>query len=279
MKIFDKNSSIVSKVLFLGQKLLSAVLSLLTPEKELVQKLEKMDLEDMNKLIRRAPSFRNTTNARDLSKNNSGKNIYENMQAIFAYSDPLAKQMVWEIKYRKNLVLADKIGFLIYREMIAVAKNIGDNGNRKDSLGTIGAPDVPISVGTPKEIIVAPIPASKQRKRERGFNQCEIICQAIMKCAVMKNNLAHGENLGEIFLYEPNLLAKIKNTPHQADLTREKRLKNISGSFAIPFPEKIHGKIIFIVDDVITTGKTMFEAKKILESAGAKKVYCFAIAH
>jgi predicted amidophosphoribosyltransferase len=60
---------------------------------------------------------------------------------------------------------------------------------------------------------------------------------------------------------------------------RSERLRNPKDSFRILYPEKIAGREILLLDDVVTTGATLREAKRVLKSAGAKKVHCFALAH
>ncbi|MEK7185431.1 MAG: hypothetical protein AAB726_02310 [Patescibacteria group bacterium] len=216
-------------------------LYLVAPEKESVRKLS---YEEPRELARILPAAKPIAYLRDGA---------QNLFALFAYKDRRVKEIVWEIKYRKNSALAEKIGFLLFEKMKARIRARAENFN-----------------GNPPEIILAPIPTSSARRKERGFNQCEVICEAVMK---------NAPPASEIFSYEPYLLAKIKNTPHQADLTRKERLTNVAGSFAIPHPEKVCGKIIFIVDDVITTGRTIGEAEAMLMEAGAKSVYGFAIAH
>jgi len=55
--------------------------------------------------------------------------------------------------------------------------------------------------------------------------------------------------------------------------------KNLSDSFSVKNPEIIKDKNIILIDDVLTTGATLTEAKKILKSFGAKKVIAFTVAH
>lgn len=213
-------------------------LYIVAPEKESVKKLAGMESRDIARIL---PAAGPIVCLRDRAPN---------LSALFAYKDRRVKELVWEIKYRKNSALAERIGVLLYEKMLAQAQT--------ENL---------------REVILAPIPTSGVRRKERGFNQCEVICEAVMK------NFQKDKKVREIFSYEPNALAKIKNTPHQADLARDERLTNVAGSFAVPHPEKVRDKIIFIVDDVITTGQTITEAETALMGAGVKSVYGFSIAH
>jgi len=90
------------------------------------------------------------------------------------------------------------------------------------------------------------------------------------------NNLRHGVNMQ----LANNILIKPKETEHQARIRdRRERLKNIAGSFAVKNNEKIKGKNIILIDDILTTGATLSEAKKVLKQAGARKVIAFTVAH
>jgi len=120
-----------------------------------------------------------------------------------------------------------------------------------------------------QEPILIPVPLSKSRMRERGFNQAELICNNITK-------LDEGKNLTLL----KNVLIKIKGTKHQARIeNRRERLKNIIGSFSLVNSELIKNRNIILIDDVITTGATLFEARKVLKRGGARKVIAFTVAH
>src|SRR6266404_1163552 len=125
-----------------------------------------------------------------------------------------------------------------------------------------------------------PIPLASSRQRWRGFNQAEVLCQAIS---------------AELNLPIADVLVRQKNTKTQKDLKKEDRLKNVAGVFAIKtkLPSPIHGeglgeglksadvirgKNIILVDDVTTTGATLQEAAKVLKINGAAQVICLTVA-
>jgi competence protein ComFC len=117
--------------------------------------------------------------------------------------------------------------------------------------------------------IIIPIPATKHRMKEYGFNQCQRIVQYIEK--IDKNNT---------FDFSYNNLVKIKDNLSQAHTkNRLDRLKNIKNSFAVRMPEKIQKRNILLVDDVWTTGSTIEEARTELLKAGAREVLAYTIAH
>ena len=117
--------------------------------------------------------------------------------------------------------------------------------------------------------LLVPIPISAKRRRERGYNQTELLCQEILKLDREK-----------ILSLEKNVLIKPKETEHQAQIkNRQERLQNIIGTYSLKNREKIKGRNIILIDDVTTTGATLEEAKKLLQKFEAKKVIAFTIAH
>jgi ComF family protein len=169
-----------------------------------------------------------------------------NFAALFTYANPHAKLLVWEIKYRKNRTLAEKVGMLMYQYVQKIQAKFPEN-----------------------DIILVPIPSSPSRRRKRGFNQCEVLCEEIMR--------AHTKHIA--ISYENNLLIKIRETKKQASLSREERLTNMRNVFTVAKNHTVSGKIIIVIDDVITTGSTLTEASRTLYEAGARMVYGLGIAH
>ena len=109
--------------------------------------------------------------------------------------------------------------------------------------------------------LLVPVPLSKNKLRHRGYNQAEMIA---------------GELSGNV---RADILFKKFHTKSQVEVKdKEERLANIIGSFEVRNPETIRGKKIILIDDVLTTGATMREAKKVLKQAGAKKVVGVVVA-
>lgn len=108
------------------------------------------------------------------------------------------------------------------------------------------------------------VPISPQRLRERGFDQVELLAEAV------------GEELG---IQPQRLLKKIRNNPPQSGISGEaERRANVLGAYRVTNPEAVEEKRVLILDDVITTGATVSEAARMLLTAGAKQVYCGAVA-
>jgi len=109
---------------------------------------------------------------------------------------------------------------------------------------------------------IIPLPLAKKRLAKRGFNQSALLAQIAAR------------DLG--IAYAPHGLLKVRDTPPQAGLDREARLKNVRGAFDCA--ESLAGLHIAIVDDVMTTGATLSEAAKILKKAGASRISAWVVA-
>ncbi len=103
---------------------------------------------------------------------------------------------------------------------------------------------------------VVPVPLHWRRRLLRSYNQSELIAALI--AAETGKPLIRG-------------LKKIRETPHQAQLKRGERLKNLKGTFAVDDPS-FAGKQLLLVDDVLTTGSTASAATQVLMDNGARAV-------
>jgi ComF family protein len=110
---------------------------------------------------------------------------------------------------------------------------------------------------------VLPMPLSAQRLAERGFNQALLLARA----------LAPGKT-------DSNLLLRVKDTPTQTALDRGQRAANVKGAFAVE-PARAHelrGQYVLLVDDVMTSGASLFSAAATLRQAGAASVGAVVLA-
>ena len=111
--------------------------------------------------------------------------------------------------------------------------------------------------------LVVPIPLSKQRLEERGYNQVDLIFKDVFK---RKN-----------FFYQSNLLIKKRNTKVQSKLRKKDRKENMKNVFIVNKRFNIKDKNILLLDDIYTSGATMMYAAKALKKAGAKSVMGFVV--
>ncbi len=172
---------------------------------------------------------------------------------IFDYRHPPVKKVMWMLKYKHKKRLASIFAQALYEKMLEELPELAQFENFENP-------------------ILIPIPLSKKRLKERGFNQTALIVSGVAK--INKNRKALH------FEIDLNILQKKKETEHQARIkNRSERLKNLKGTFVLNPKYDIKGKNIVLIDDVITTGATLSEAKKVLTEAGARKIYAFTIAH
>jgi len=111
---------------------------------------------------------------------------------------------------------------------------------------------------------VTAIPLHKVRKRERGFNQSELIARAL------------ASRIEKPFT--DKALVRRHHTESQTQLNRYERRKNIIGAFKIGRLDP-SGKSFLLIDDVFTTGATVNEATKTLLKAGVAKVFVMTACH
>lgn len=115
--------------------------------------------------------------------------------------------------------------------------------------------------------LLIPIPLHKKKMRKRGFNQSALIARAL------------SEALPEKFSYCDDALFRIINTPSQTtQKTHAERNNNMNDAFVVRVGAPIKGKIVFLVDDVCTSGATIREATRIIKLAGARSVFGLVVA-
>lgn len=226
---------------FVG-KIIDYVANFLLPKEEKVIYLEKLGPTGLFENIPRAENFDFNTNK---------------IKAIFNYKTTLCRQAIWEIKYRANKKLIRDFSLLLYEFILEELTDLETFENFKN-------------------IILLPIPSTTSRLREKGFNQCILICEELIKI--------DQERESRIFGMAKNFLVKKIETKHQVRVSNRKmRLNNLKNTFVISNKAcaTLSSKSFIIIDDVITTGATMNEAFRALKEAGVlpKKVRGYALAH
>jgi len=103
--------------------------------------------------------------------------------------------------------------------------------------------------------LIIPVPLHKRKLRQRGYNQSDHFAKGISEATGL--------------LWSPKILFRIINNPSQTNKSRIERLDNVEGIFQVKWPDSIQFKNILLVDDVITTGATLFACSKALTGAGA----------
>ncbi len=114
------------------------------------------------------------------------------------------------------------------------------------------------------DVVLVPVPLHPQRRRERGFNQSELIARAILART--------GCDLA------PGALVRRRDTAPQAKLGAAERRRNVAGAFAVRQRARVAGRVVVLVDDVWTTGATALACARILREAGAVEVRLLSVA-
>jgi ComF family protein len=109
--------------------------------------------------------------------------------------------------------------------------------------------------------LLVPLPLAAARQRQRGFNQAQLIAQALAR---------------ELALPLAAALERTRAGPPQAALPWQARLGNVRGAFVAR--GRLDGLAVVLVDDVMTTGATLAAAAAAVLAAGARRVDCWVVA-
>jgi len=161
--------------------------------------------------------------------------------------------------FARALVLGPYSGRL--REAVLAIKFAGrkalayDLGRRLGASVALELPAVPL--------LVVPVPMGPARRRERGFNQAEILAEGLSR--------AVGGRLVSAALRRPD------DRPPQTGLGLAARRANVRGAF-VATRRVVQGRVVLLVDDVVTTGATVEAAAACLGRAGAESIWVAALA-
>lgn len=109
-----------------------------------------------------------------------------------------------------------------------------------------------------KEIdLIIPVPISKERRVQRGYNQTEELTKYISKYTNIP--------------WDKDILIRTKHTKPQSSFAPSQRRQNIKNAFQCTY--SLNSKVILIIDDIYTTGSTINECARVLKKAGAQDIY------
>ena len=161
------------------------------------------------------------------------------------YQDRL-RELLHLLKYEGMEPVARPLGQLLARQILAI-KHV------------------------PQTMMVVPVPLFGAKRRQRGFNQAEILARATVKAL----RQARPEWR---FTVATGVLERRRATQSQAGLTPHQRRANVRGAFFASAPEKLQGADVLLIDDIYTTGATARACAQALRRAGANSVHVATIA-
>ena len=153
----------------------------------------------------------------------------------------------------------------ISRKLILAFKH-GDGLQLTPFLASLMARDFLMMAGE-EDSLVVPVPLYRKHYFRRRYNQS----------AELARRLCHITARGRL---ATDLLVRHRATTSQGGLSRGQRHRNLSGAFSIDHAarERLAGRPVVLIDDVMTTGATLFTAAKCLTTAGSGPVSALVVA-
>ena len=111
--------------------------------------------------------------------------------------------------------------------------------------------------------LLLPMPLSRERLAERGYNQAHVLSRALDA-----HKVVHG------------VLLRVRDTPPQRTLPRSERLLAVKDAFAIDplHIQRVQNKRVVVLDDVMTSGASLHAAARVLRAAGAAHITALVLA-
>lgn len=173
---------------------------------------------------------------------------FQQLHAIASYQPPFP-ELIKQLKYNSQLLYADLLGLLL-------ANSIKQRYNQQQ-LQEI-------------DYIIA-VPLNIQKHRKRGFNQAQLINDALVK------QLPTLTTATKLMHEQP--IIRHKFTSAQEGLSRSQRLLNLNNAFTLTAEARIAlpGKYVVLIDDVVTTGATINSLCQCLLAVNVKRVDVWCI--
>jgi len=112
--------------------------------------------------------------------------------------------------------------------------------------------------------LIVPVPLHPRRKRERGYNQSELLARTLAAQIAIPCSI--------------RILVRFRSTLQQVGLSDSQRIENVQNAFRCIDADRISGKRVLLVDDVMTTGATAASAAQALIRAGCLRVSVLTVA-
>lgn len=167
------------------------------------------------------------------------------------------RDLVRALKYRGQRSVLPYIATLL---QAAVGGNVAEESVA--SLAGVG-PRARLAAILAAVDLAIPVPLHAKKEKERGFNQTELIFRDFLAA---KN------------ITLTKILERTRPTQPMYQLTATERAANLKGAFALKKDADVRGKNILLLDDILTTGSTLYECARILKKSGAAKIYVLVLA-
>jgi ComF family protein len=119
--------------------------------------------------------------------------------------------------------------------------------------------------------VLVPVPLHRSRQRERGFNQAEVLARGLAQ-GLKQASRGLGPDV------ETRLLERVLPTLPQTGLSFRERRENVRGVFKVASPGGARGRVVVLVDDVMTTGATLSSCASALKDAEVQRVLAITLA-
>lgn len=106
--------------------------------------------------------------------------------------------------------------------------------------------------------LIIPVPLAREKMMQRGYNQSEEIARGVAAVTGLP--------------VVTEAVTRIRNTESQTSKTGVQRVDNVEGAFRLMRPDRVAGRHVLIVDDVVTTGSTVCACGKELMKAGGVSI-------
>jgi ComF family protein len=176
------------------------------------------------------------------------------IHSVFTYRDPLVTELIKGIKQRNDRHSFEIGGYALY----TIARALWPN----------------------TRLVFIPIPLSKKRRKERGYNQCELLVKFLLENAQkIKDVRSTATEMVAESEARYDILKRVAHSSEQKLKNRSERFESKNIFTALPQSVTQITDTIIIIDDVTTTGSTLKEARDVLENAGYKDIYALTLAH
>jgi competence protein ComFC len=162
-------------------------------------------------------------------------NALAGIRSAAFFEGPL-RQALHSLKYKRDIILADTLAQVLVEAWRAY--------------------------GLPGDLVL-PVPLSRERLRERGYNQAALLARGFADLAGLA--------------YTPTGAARVRPTASQVGLSASRRWENLAGAFKGE-SRAVAGRTVMLIDDVCTTGSTLRACAEALKAAGAAGVWGLTVA-